>query len=960
MDSQTLTNATGTWIRVSPNDTSGKIIETETIWHSTIYRVWLPALNTVVRVPEDKITPLDKATPTSPVNFSNTATAARIADTLTTDTLLAPLESSVIPLPHQLHTLKKAISQNRVRYLLADEVGLGKTIEAGLILRELKLRGRVKRVLIVVPKGLTQQWVSEMYEHFSEEFQLVLPSDISLLKRFNFDRATEPNERSTSAFPETSMGEWWHPWRMFDQVVVPMDAIKPVDRRKDWTEERIADYNQERFEGIISAGWDLVIVDEAHRLAGSSAQVARHRLGKGLAEAAPYMLLLTATPHRGKRDAFRRLMSLLDEDAFPDEDSVSRDRVQPYVVRTEKRQAIDADGNTLFRPRSTRLEPVQWGHADQKHRQLYDAVTDYVRWGYNQALQEKKNYIGFLMILMQRLVSSSTRAVRTALEKRLELLKQSGGKDTQPLLAGAESWEDLDGQEQLEVMTTTRFRALRNERQEVERLVELAQETEQEGPDAKAQALLDWVYGLQREEGDPELKLLVFTEFVPTQEMLCAYFEERGFRVARLNGSMNMEDRREAREEFANDARILISTDAGGEGLNLQFCHVAVNYDIPWNPMKLEQRIGRVDRIGHHFPVRAVNLVLEDTVEHRVREVLENKLSVILSEFGVDKTSDVLDSADSEKIFDNLYMGALLRPDAVAEEVDSRLGEVREQFAEMEEGNAILGTGGTVEPEEAKQAFEHPLHYWVERMVTTYVQANGGKAEQNDGVWRIVWPDDSTVEKAVFSPGGAERHPEAEFLTLENPKVRGLTSNLPRYVEGQPIPVVSIDELPEGLKGSWSLWRIEVAGGEWQRHRFMPLFINEEGQVFHPTARRIWEDLIKKGVIPERYLKGNETTAVFRQAREEAERHGRSVYEALRSEYNKHMQDEKAKAEYAFAARRRAIEKIGLPEVRNQRLAELEQERQQWEQALKESEEIMPDLVPIMVVWVDKQGDGKT
>jgi len=141
--------------------------------------------------------------------------------------------------------------------------------------------------------------------------------------------------------------------------------------------------------------------------------------------------------------------------------------------------------------------------------------------------------------------------------------------------------------------------------------------------------------------------VLVFTEFVPTQEMLYEFLTERGFEVVCLNGSMDMEERKRVQDAFAKDARILISTDAGGEGRNLQFCHVVINYDIPWNPMRLEQRIGRVDRIGQAHTVRAINFVLADSVEHRVLEVLEEKLAVIFEEFGIDKTGDVLDSAQA-------------------------------------------------------------------------------------------------------------------------------------------------------------------------------------------------------------------------------------------------------------------------------------------------------------------------
>jgi hypothetical protein len=195
-----------------------------------------------------------------------------------------------------------------------------------------------------------------------------------------------------------------------------MDSVKPLDKRRGWSAAQLSEYNRERFEDLVSAGWDLVIVDEAHRLGGSTDQVARFKLGQGLAEAAPYLLLLSATPHQGKTDAFHRLVSLIDAEAFPDIGSVTRERVEPHVIRTEKRLAIDAEGKPLFKPRRTQLVAVSWEERHRSQQVLYEAVTEYVREGYNQAMREKRSAIGFLMILMQRLVVSSTRAIRSTLE----------------------------------------------------------------------------------------------------------------------------------------------------------------------------------------------------------------------------------------------------------------------------------------------------------------------------------------------------------------------------------------------------------------------------------------------------------------------------------------------------------------------------------------------------------------
>lgn len=497
-----------------------RIIDLHHLWGGSVCRVWLPDQDAIVRVPADQLIPLEQAPGMGQEQVSFIATAARIADTLTHDVLLAPIESSVIPLPHQIHALTRALSGDRVRYLLADEVGLGKTIEAGLIIRELKLRGWIRRVLVLAPKGLVIQWVAEMKGHFNEDFRLLMPSDFAGYRRI----AGEEN-----------------PWRTHHQVICPMDSVKPLEKRRGWSQAQVAEYNQDRFDSLVAAGWDLIIVDEAHRMGGSSDQVARFRLGQGLAEAAPSLLLLSATPHQGKSDAFHRLLTLLDADQFPSQSSVTRERVAPHVIRTEKRHAIDAEGKPLFRPRRTQLFPVAWEARHHRQKALYEAISDYVRLGYNQAMRQKRNAIGFLLILMQRLVTSCTSAIRTTLERRMEALKLP---DSQLSLFTPEiddEWGDMDGQELLETLMAARVKGIRNERTEVQMLLDAARQCEDAGSDAKAEALLDRIYTLQQEENDPDLKVLIFTEFVPTQEMLRQFLEDRGFPVVCLNGALSMD-----------------------------------------------------------------------------------------------------------------------------------------------------------------------------------------------------------------------------------------------------------------------------------------------------------------------------------------------------------------------------------------------------------------------------------
>ena len=959
------------WQYSTIHNSACKVIDEQTLWGQTVCRVWLPNQDAVVRVPRSALRPLsaDLRPEIEAGRIAYVAAAAKVAEVLEGSTsatdghvLLAPMESNVIPLPHQIHALSRAISGDRVRYLLADEVGLGKTIEAGLVMRELKLRGLVRRILVVSPKGIATQWVAEMQTHFNEQFQLVLGDDIGTLQRL----APGADQRNSA-------------WSMFDQVIVSLDSVKPMDKRRGWTAERVAEYNRSRFEDLITAGWDLVVVDEAHRLGGSTDQVARYKLGKGLAEAAPYVLLLSATPHQGKTDAFHRLMNLLDDDAFPDMDSVSRERVAPYVIRTEKRKAIDADGKPLFKPRRTQMAPVAWESRHHMQQLLYEAVTDYVREGYNQALREKKRHIGFLMILMQRLVVSSTRAIRTTLERRLAALKE-GEQQASLRLAelengteGSESPDDemaelydMDGQELLDELLKSHVSALQSEGSHVETLLDAAVRCEQAGPDAKAEALIEWIYELQAEENEPDLKVLIFTEFVPTQQMLKEFLEARGISVVTLNGSMDMEERKQAQDAFRKSHRVLVSTDAGGEGLNLQFAHVIINYDIPWNPMRLEQRIGRVDRIGQPKKVRAINFVFEDSVEFRVREVLEQKLSVIFDEFGIDKTGDVLDSAQAGELFEDVFASAILNPDGIETSVDHTVARLRDEIQQVREASAIYGISEEPDVQAAERLRSHPLPHWVERMTVGYLNSHGGAASRKRFWWDLNWPDGQEHRKAVFNAREADRLTDATLLNLENSRVRGLALNLPQIAAGQPLPCVSVSGLPASISGLWGLFEIRLQAGMHQktqllripmvRRGYVSVFLSEEGKLFLPTARHIWDALQTAEARVQDTLCQDESIIAQERLQEAAEQAGQELFDALQQAHLASVAREEERGIVSFASRRKAIERVGLPEVRQFRLSRCDADESEWRHELQSARQIVPEIRPLLMLRIIKGG----
>lgn len=916
-------SVTGEWLWHVRHATPCRVLDRQSVWGGETYRVWLPTKDAVLRARADDLADLGDKSPTQEA-ILHAAAAARLADAIEDNLLLAPVQSSVVPLPHQLYALNRAMSSPRVRYLLADEVGLGKTIEAGLILRELKLRGMARRILVVAPKGLVRQWQAEMRLHFGETFHFVEPAQLAAYRPW---RSEEDNL-----------------WRTHDQVICSLDSVKPMEGRRGWSAEQLAAYNRERFEDLVSAQWDLVIIDESHRMGGSTEQVARYKLGAALAEASPYLLLLSATPHQGKTDQFMRLMQLIDRDAFPDESSVQQDRVRPFVIRTEKRAAIDAEGRPLFKPRMTRLFPVAWQSRHAAQHRLYEAVTDYVRHGYNQALIAQQRHIGFLMILMQRLVTSSTAAIRTTLEKRLAVLEAPPVGQLE-----FEDWEELDGQAQADL--AVQAGGWEQEKAEVTTLLDLARETENAGTDAKAEALVDLIYKLQQEEGDPSLKVLVFTEFVPTQAMLAQFMESRGFAVAQLNGGMDMEARTRAQREFAGDARILISTDAGGEGLNLQFCHVIVNFDMPWNPMRVEQRIGRVDRIGQPHVVRAFNFVLEDTVEHRVREVLEHKLEVIAEEFGVDKASDVMDSAESEHLFDRLFAQGLQDPDAIERGCTDVVDQVREQVSQSREHSELLADQHELQPDDARQWRDHPAQFWLERAIVNGLPARGGAANKAGNAWRIQWPDGSESPQVCFDGRTAEQHPELEWITLEDVRARAIVRDLPRYVPGIPLPTLQIDGLPSTVSGSWSLWEIRLASTQGERKRYQPVFVTDEGRSFAPTARRIW-DLLLTEKVSLADTGSKEGDAPYPAAQSAAETLGEAIITAMLEEHRDRLAQDRERLEHAFEARQQAIGRVGLANVREYRRRRLEQEHAAAMAQIDDAESVVPELSPILLVRI--------
>ncbi|NLB62240.1 MAG: DEAD/DEAH box helicase, partial [Clostridiales bacterium] len=502
-----------------------QVLERIEAWGYVSYRVYNPSNSAVYKASETQLNK-DAGSNIYDENYLRYVTLLSKIKNETSGGLLSSLSNDVIPLPHQLHVLNRVMENNTIRYILADEVGLGKTIEAGMVIKELKARGLIKRILVVCPTGLVTQWASEMQEKFNEKFNVILPSDYDTIRRIS---------ESDDVYGQ------------FDQVISPMDSIKPLEKRVGWTDKRIEKYNEERIYSIIKSGWDLIIIDEAHRVAGSTGEVARYKLGYLLSQASPYLLLLSATPHNGKTEPFLRLVRLLDEQAFPNASSIVKEQVAPYFIRTEKREAIDNNGNKLFKNRITHMDALNWDERHTIQRELYERVTSYDSKTYDKALRNRKKNMCliYLLIIMQRMVTSSTAAVVKSLERRLDVLK------TQRTKLGSLTEEDLcelniedDVDEALEAISLDTNKEI----SELEEIIAVAKQAEFQHPDVKVESLLNIIDNISYE--NPNTKIIVFTEFVATQEYLLRVLDNKGYTACHLNGSMSIEERGEALRDF--------------------------------------------------------------------------------------------------------------------------------------------------------------------------------------------------------------------------------------------------------------------------------------------------------------------------------------------------------------------------------------------------------------------------
>ena len=565
--------------------------------------------------------------------------------------------SKVDPLPHQLEAVyEHLLKLPRVRFLLADDAGAGKTIMAGLLIRELKLRGLIERVLVICPANLSFQWQRELIEKFGENFLVLKGANIR--EQFGINQ-----------------------WIENSQIITSLDLAKRDDI----------------LPGLRQVNWDLVIVDEAHRMSArdKNKRSLRYRLGELLRDTTDHMLLLTATPHKGDPKNFTLFLQLLDQDVYADVQSIREamgNRRAPFYLRRTKEAMVyfpelQSDGSWTARPVFTqRIARTASFTIDGSEFDLYDKITRFVKQQSRRAAADENNpharAVGFLMSLYQRRLASSIYAMRRSLENRARRLEK-GLADAQKLIQNAPpkipSWDELDeyddaDREQLEQYfeAVTLAETADQVREEISELLELAEEA-QLVQDSGNEAKLDHLHKILHDQGffdRSDQRLLIFTEFKDTLYYLIERLEEWGFQVGCIHGGMKPGSRDDpgtrlfVEQQFREGAiQVLVATEAAGEGINLQCCHILFNYDIPWNPNRLEQRMGRIHRYGQQHDCLIFNFVATNTIEGRVLQRLLDKLQEIRDALEDDAVfnvvGEVLPSTHIERVLREYYAGKL-------------------------------------------------------------------------------------------------------------------------------------------------------------------------------------------------------------------------------------------------------------------------------------------------------------
>ena len=696
----------------------------------------------------------------------------------------------VDPLPHQIHLVHHILASGHYNWLIADDVGLGKTIEVGLLLSALRQRGEANRVLLVTPSGLTRQWQEEMAGKFGLDNFRVYGDDFAV---------NQPSH-----------------WKMFDHVIGSMDRFKQEDH----------------LDSLLQAEpWDLVIVDEAHRLTRrqyglkyDSSQ--RYDMAKALRACTDSMLLLTATPHQGKEDSFVGLLELMHPDRRDEllTLSLNPEIIGEMVFRNYKADVTDMDGEFLFHGKTVRQLEVEVKEAS---REFDRHLREYIHKGYAAQAADGSNTsraIGFVMTVYRKLAASSIAAIHRALVRRRERLL----RDNQIAEEHGIEDERYQGEfEEFSVSAEQPDQFFEGEIELLDRLIKEAAALKQD--DEKLRAFMD---GLLHQilRSYPDEKILIFTEYKSTQswirDALVQRFGDRS--TVLIHGGMNLKERRASIESFEKegDAQFLVSTEAGGEGINLQHrCHIMVNYDLPWNPMRLVQRVGRLYRYGQTQRVVVFNVHQAETADEQVLDILYRRLDKVAEdmatvqrrEFNEAMKEDILgelaDLVDVEEVLASASSEKLERTSA---RIDEALERAQSAASKQQE---LFQHASGFNPNETRGELaigdEH-LRAFVEGM-SAILDIEILERTHNGLVWQLRLPESVIKEVGLsrsrwgitFDRMIAARRPDLLPMNMDSWLLRFLLNRATAYDFG------GVTTISSGLSGAALL----AAVARWQNER---------------------------------------------------------------------------------------------------------------------------------------------
>ncbi|MQY79007.1 MAG: DUF3883 domain-containing protein, partial [Bacteroidetes bacterium] len=693
------------------------------------------------------------------------------------DPLIAMNTSKIDPLPHQIEAVYEYILKKpRIRFMIADDPGAGKTIMAGLLIKELKIRSLIKRILIVAPGHLKDQWRRELKDRFEEIFIPVGRQYIDSLFGQNV-------------------------WMRENQVVTSIDFAKREDV----------------LPSIAAAHFDMIIVDEAHKMSAyrygeKIDKTSRYKLGETLSKNCEHLLFLTATPHKGDPENFRLFLDLIEPGFFATNEMVEesiKNKDNPLFIRRIKEDLKDFEGKPLFLPRHVDTVGFSWRTNSTNEIDLYNDLSRYVETHYNKALnKDKRRNIAFAMVILQRRLASSTYALFKSLQRRKKRLEEYlEGAETrnrmpeefynQDVVDDMSEEERWKVEEIWEALSTAENREeLQKEIYIIDKLIDQAKTIIQNEEEKKLKEFKNSLRELSKKYPDSkDKKILIFTESRDTLEYLEKKIKTWGYHTNTIHGGMKLEERIKAESIFKNETDVMIATEAAGEGINLQFCHLMVNYDIPWNPNRLEQRMGRIHRYGQQKEVFVFNLVAIDTREGKVLHKLFEKLDEIRKAMGSDKVFDVLDEVLYNQNLSHLMMEAAANSrtiDEILKEIDIKVDDeyISRVKENLGESLATRYIDYTRIKEMEQMAREHRLipEYTESFFRKAFVKANGKLRERKDGFLAIdsvpfgirsIADEDSFKKsfgdllkkypKATFDKEIAFKNQDAEFICFGHP-----------------------------------------------------------------------------------------------------------------------------------------------------------------------------------------------